>query len=248
MFLADPLKPRFAYTSYMDLGFAYDPAAKDALMIGLGGGSVAKQTWGALPRVRLTTVELDPAVRDVAYRYFALPHDPRLSIVIDDGRHYLAQHGQLWDVVILDAFYADAVPFHLTTQEFLQLVHSRLAPGGVVVTNMIGSLAGPNSRLLRSFLRTYHSVFPMVDVYPVKVPGVDCAKEICNVIIVAGDGPRPDGAELRANWKQASAGGVHPLELDSAIAARSSRPLPLGDVPTLTDDYAPTDSMLLLYK
>ena len=43
---------------------------------------------------------------------------------------------------MIDAFYADAIPFHLVTREFLELVRSRLDPGGVVVTNMIGAVTG----------------------------------------------------------------------------------------------------------
>ena len=45
-------------------------------------------------------------------------------------------------MIVIDAFYADSIPFHLATREFLELVRERLAPGGVVVVNVIGALHG----------------------------------------------------------------------------------------------------------
>ncbi len=47
-----------------------------------------------------------------------------------------------WDAIVVDAFYSDSIPFHLATNEFLELARSRLAPGGVVVTNIIGATRG----------------------------------------------------------------------------------------------------------
>ena len=70
-------------------------------------------------------------------------------------------------MIVLDAFYSDSIPFHLATREFVELVQQRLAPGGVLVANMIGSVTGTQSKLLRSFVRTYRSVFPTVALHPV---------------------------------------------------------------------------------
>ena len=76
-------------------------------------------------------------------------------------------HEGPWDVIVVDAFYSDSIPFHLATREFLELARSRLTPGGLVVTNIIGAVRGPDSRLFRSMLRTYRAVFPTVAVHPV---------------------------------------------------------------------------------
>ena len=97
-----------------------------------------------------------------AYRWFALPRDNRLKVDVEDGRRWLQRNDARWDVMVIDAFYADSIPFHLTTVEFLELARSRLTPGGVIVTNIIGAIAGEQSRLLRSLTRTYRTVFPTV--------------------------------------------------------------------------------------
>ena len=59
---------------------------------------------------------------------------------------------------MIDAFYADAIPFHLFTAEFMEFVRSRLNPGGVVVTNTIGAITGEQSRF-RSVYRTHRTAF-----------------------------------------------------------------------------------------
>ena len=80
MYLNRPFATRFQYTDYLLLGLTYNPDAKDVLFVGLGGGSAQKRLWRDFKDVNVTAVELDPVVRDVAYRYFSLPRDPRLDV------------------------------------------------------------------------------------------------------------------------------------------------------------------------
>ena len=111
--------------------------------------------WRDFPQLRLHAVELDPSSSTSPTGYFELPRDPRLQVDVGDGRRFLAGNEKRWDVIVVDAFFADSIPAHLVTQEFLALARSRLAPGGVVVMNAIGALAGPGSRLFRSIYKTY---------------------------------------------------------------------------------------------
>ena len=167
----------------------------------------------------LQAVELDPDVVRVAYRYFGLPRDDRLAVEVEDGRRYLVRQRERWDVIVVDAFYADAIPFHLATREFLELAHARLAPGGVVVTNVIGALAGDQSRLLRSMLRTYRAVFPTVAVHPVFPRGDSDPRAIHNVILVATDSAAPSKAFLAERWAEVRRRAPAP-DLGAAIRER----------------------------
>ena len=133
--------------------------------------------WRDFPGVDQQVVELDPVVRDVAYRYFELPRSPRVRVTVEDGRRYLQQHDERWDAIVIDAYFSDSLPFHLTTIEFLELARSRLVPGGVVATNLIGSLSGDGSQLFRAMYKTYRAAFPTVAVHPVptrKTPTTTC--------------------------------------------------------------------------
>lgn len=247
MYTDDPYRTRFRYADYLQLAFAYKPGAKRILYVGLGGGSAPKRAWRDFPDVQIDAVELDPEVVDVAYRYFALPRDPRLGVEIDDGRRYLATHDGPWDAIVIDAFYSDSIPFHLATNEFLQLASSRLTPGGVLVTNVIGAVRGPESRLFRSMLRTYRSVLPTVAIHPVRDGQSDDLGGIRNIILVAGQGAAPSKEFLGERWAQVRRDAPGAPDLAEAIEGRLDDPVPTDDVPVLTDDYAPTDALLLLY-
>jgi spermidine synthase len=247
MYVDDPYRTRFGYSDYLQLPFAYRARTQDVLYVGLGGGSAPKRTWRDFPGVRLDAVELDPEVVDVAYEYFELPRDPRLNVEVEDGRRYIARSDKRWDVIVIDAFYSDSIPFHLATREFLELAKSRLTPGGTVVTNIIGAVRGPDSRLFRSMLRTYRAVFPTVAIHPVLDAGGNDLESIRNIILVAAEGAAPSKQFLLERWRDVRRRSPGAPDLVQAIRGRVDAPLSTEDVPVLTDDYAPTDALLLLF-
>jgi spermidine synthase len=246
MILRRPFATAFEYVDLFHLLKAYNPGARDVLFIGLGGGSSPKRLWRDFPDLRLQGVELDPVVVDVAYRFFELPRDPRLKIAVDDGRRYLERNERRWDAILIDAFFADAIPFHLFTSEFLELASSRLNPGGVILTNTIGSIAGEESRLFRSVYRTYRSAFPTVLVHPTLIGGDDDETSVLNLILVATEQAAPTKAFLTERWEQIRAEARSAPDLRKRIADRYDRAISLEGVPTLTDQYAPTDALLLI--
>jgi spermidine synthase len=201
--------------------------------------------WRDFPGLDLEVVEIDNEVVRVARRYFALPQHPRLRVHVEDGRRFLLGNQRRWDLIAIDAFYADSIPFHLSTQEFLELVRDRLNPGGVVVTNAIGALQGSDSKLVRALYRTYRSVFPTVLMHPVHdTPGWQPTAYV-NQLIVATERAAPAKSVLLDRWREVRSRVPLAPDLTDAIRHRYDAPIRLRDVPTLTDDYAPTDALLL---
>ena len=248
MYLDDPFRTRYRYTDLFHLGIAYNPDARKVLFIGLGAGSSEKRMWRDFPEVQIQAVELDPVVVDVAYRYFGLPRDPRLRVDVGDGRRFLAGDEQRWDAIVIDAFFADAIPAHLVTQEFLALARSRLAPGGVVVTNAIGALSGPGSRLFRSIYKTYRTAFPTVLVHPAILPRDVGDDQFRNLILIATEKATPGRRQLADRWDALRSENPRVPDLRKPILDRRDGAIPTDDVPVLTDDYAPTDALLLLFQ
>jgi len=244
--LARPFGTSFQYSDYFHLALAYKPDLRDILFIGLGGGSSPKRLWRDFSDLRIQAVELDPVVVDVAYRFFELPRDTRLDVAVDDGRRYLDRDDRKWDAIMIDAFFADAIPFHLFTAEFMELVHSKLNPGGVVITNTIGSITGDSSKLFRSVYRTYRTAFPTVLVHPVKLPGDGGDDSIRNLMLLATDQAAPSKPFLNQRWREIRADSNGAPDLTKAIRDRRDAPVSVVGVPTLTDDYAPTDALLLI--
>jgi spermidine synthase len=118
------------------------PKPQHMLFIGLGGGSLPKALRHLYPAAELDVVELDPAVAEVATRYFGFVPDAKLHVHIMDGRVFVKRAmaaGQQYDLVFLDAYNQHYIPEHLLTREFFAEVKSLLAPGGVVAANTAGS-------------------------------------------------------------------------------------------------------------
>ena len=248
MVIDRPFATRYRYTDLFHLGIAYNPDAQNVLFVGLGAGSSEKRMWRDFPKLQIQAVELDPVVVDVAYRWFALPRDPRLQVDVGDGRRFLAGNEKRWDVIVIDAFFADAIPAHLVTQEFLALARSRLAPGGVVVTNAIGALEGPGSRLFRSIYKTYRTAFPTVLVHPAILPGDQGDEQFRNLILIATDKATPGRRQLADRWDELRGSNPGVPDLRKPILDRRDGAIATDDVPVLTDDYAPTDALLLLFQ
>ncbi len=184
MYLDDPFSTDFEYPSYFHIAIALAPEANRTLAIGLGGGTVVKRMWRDYPDMRIDAVEVDAEVVGIARRFFALPDDPRIRVVVDDGRRFLEAPGGVYDIVIVDAFDDDRVPLPLTTEEFLRATRARMSEGGVIVYNAIGSLSGRYSRPFRSLYRTLSNAWRHVWVFRVD-EGVEA--EGSNLIVLASD-------------------------------------------------------------
>ncbi len=243
MALDDPFRGVFDYTDYFHLGFALRPQIRDVLVVGLGGGTVPKQMWQDYPQVRIDVVEIDPEVERVARRYFALPDDQRLQVHVQDGRRFLEMTERRYDLIVLDAYYADAIPFHLITQEFLTLVRSRLQEGGLVAANVIGALSGPRSSLSASFYLTAATVFPERYVFAVGWARDARVEALRNLIVFAGTGRTQTAVEVQAAVQAAAGRGIRPDYLRRSADLVTGTPgLALGRL--LTDDHAPVERLM----
>ncbi|MGE5599235.1 MAG: spermidine synthase, partial [Bacteroidota bacterium] len=110
--LTDPDRMVFDYTSAMHLAAVARPSPRRALLIGLGGGSMPRRFLRDYPSLeRMDVVEIDPEVAAVARKYFLLPDDPRLRVIIEDGRIFVERRARLiaqgldepYDLVMIDA-------------------------------------------------------------------------------------------------------------------------------------------------
>ena len=118
----------------------------------------------------------------------------------------------------------------------------------MIVTNAIGALEGDGSKLFRAIYRTYRSVVPTVLVHPAALPGDKGDDAFRNLILVATEGAAPERELLRERWDGLRKRAPSAPDLTEAIMERRDEPIPTGDVPTLTDDYAPTDALLQLFQ
>lgn len=211
----------FDYTRMMVGALYLKPDVSKVLIIGLGGGSLPTALRRILPDARVDTVEIDPAVLNVAQRYFGYRTDPRQQVHLDDGRAFVERalaRGERYDLVMLDAFDETYIPPHLLTRQFISQVRSLLTPGGVLAANTFSS-----SRAYDDESATYAAVLgPFFNL-----------KSANRVILARPDGlPPPD--ELQRNARR-----LDPLT--AQLGVRSSELLPRF---TTTRDWPDTARVL----
>ena len=244
MNLKDPTTLRLIYSRYTSLGFTFRPDAKRILIIGLGGGSIPKKLQKEFPSLEIDVVEIDPEVIQIAKNHFNVRESNRLHLHAQDGRLFLTRTANQYDIILLNAYYADAMPFHLATREFFELAQRKLTPNGIVVANLISAVTGPSGKIARAFVKTERRVFPQTYVFAARRAENVSTDTIQNIIVVATKDKQR--LEIKEIVKRSIAlnKGLFPDPIQDIGVAYYDGPLPDQDVPVLTDDYAPTDNLL----
>ncbi len=141
MRLSAPDKLELHYTQAMLACLLFRPEPRDILMIGLGGGSIAKYLRITMPATRMTVVEISAKVVAAARSFFALPDDDdTLRVVVADGAKYVAGvrgDAARADVLLLDGFDNGAQAKPLCTAAFYQNVFDALREDGLLVVNFM---------------------------------------------------------------------------------------------------------------
>jgi spermidine synthase len=126
------------YTRAMMAFLLFQPLPREVLMIGLGGGSMARYIHQKMQRTRTTVVEINAEVRAAARSLFHFPaDDARLKVEIACGADYLAEHTESADVLLVDGFDDGKQPAALCTQAFYDAACAALRPGGVMAVNFM---------------------------------------------------------------------------------------------------------------
>jgi len=136
MRLGDPHALALDYTRCMMAFLLFHPEPREALMIGLGGGSLAKFFFKHFRKTRVRVVELDARVVAAARAHFELPpDDARLSVEIGDGAEALSP--ECCDVLVVDAFHDEQHVPKLASAEFYDAAYLALAEPGAMVVNFM---------------------------------------------------------------------------------------------------------------
>jgi spermidine synthase len=138
--LKDLRWPSYEYTRLSFAPMLYNPAPKRALVIGIGGAVVPRILERYAPGIHVDAVDVDPTVVDVARDYFYWHPSKNVTVYVQDGRSFvnwvLVTGQPRYDIVYIDAYCDEYIPFHLTTKEFISTVKRVLNPGGVVAANI----------------------------------------------------------------------------------------------------------------
>lgn len=198
----------------------------DALFVG-GGGFTIPRYLQATQGGTSTVLELDPTLVTVAEERLGLVKDDWLRIEIGDARLTLRREiPGSFDVVVGDAFSSLSVPWHLTTQEFLEEVRDKLDAEGLYVMNVIDR---QQARFVHAEIQTLAKVFPHIAV--AAPPDFLSLKTAGNFVLVGSMKPL-NGDAIREHLPEGES-----ILIDEEAIAWSDGGL------ILTDEFAPTDQL-----
>jgi spermidine synthase len=231
----DATRHVFDYTRYFQAPLLLTEDVDRVLFVGGGGFTGPRIFHEMYPNVTVDVVAVDPAVVDAADQYFGIPASERMNVHVDGGRQYLESTNRTYDLIVLDAYRKDSVPFQLTTVEFMQLASDRLDDDGILLANLIAAPSGPASEFYRAEYGTMEQVFPRVYSFPTAGGPV-----VQNIEVVATKrSTLVTEAELQARNERRDIG----IDLSGELSSYR-RDEPTQDVPVLTDDRAPVDTLL----
>ncbi len=138
------------------------PENLDVGIVGLAGGTTARQFIHYFSNTHVTGAELDPETVELARKYFGLGEVPpeQLTIVPQDGRVWLSGTSENFDTILVDAFRQLYIPPHLSSREFFTEVQGHLKPGGIAIVNL--NAIDTDSIVYRKMAATIRDVFPNV--------------------------------------------------------------------------------------
>ena len=205
--------------------------ALEFFFIGGGAYTQPRAVKALYPGAGITVAELDPAVTETARQRLFVDTEG-MTIHHSDARLVLARNSQArYDVIVADAFHDIAIPTHLVTREHAQLVHARLAPGGLYTLNVVDAF--PDAKLVKAMINTLRTVFADVHVWLDEIPGESAR---VTYVISAGDDHMP--AEVLNARRGLPRRWLRVTEPTTGVGT------PMAELPLLTDDHAPVEQLM----
>lgn len=215
------------YSHSMEWAALQRPAARNALVIGIGAGLLPKALERHYPLV-VDSVDIDPAIVDTARQYFDF--HPKGRIAVGDGRLFVKNADKAYDLVFVDAFGTETPPYHLFTVESFHDISGAMAPGALLAVNLVSKVHGDDAPWL-SAARTLHAVFPNVKMFLAS----DAVHDLGNVLFFCSNGPI-ESPSASAPRKE---GAEHVAQM-----LRNELPYEPSKGILMTDDFAPLESLV----
>ena len=165
----NPEKPDEIVSSYARYGFlallAFEQPPQRILFIGMGGGIMPMYFRKYFPETPIDIVEIDRNMLAVAEKYFGFKKDPKMNIFFEDGRTFVNESKEKYDIIFLDVYNAEGIPFQFTTIEFFTEIKEKLSKNGVLSINIANF---GKDDFTAAELNTIYEVFPDTFVFASK--------------------------------------------------------------------------------
>lgn len=140
---------------------------KNCLLLGVGGGTVIKLLYKYFPQIKITGVEIDPLMLQLAQKYFAINEIPRLKLINSDAIRWVKNfrfndinHCSMFDLILVDLYTGKDIPKELNDIQFLIKLRSLLSKNGMIIFNRLRNK--DNQKEIDEFIEKVKSIFSRV--------------------------------------------------------------------------------------
>jgi spermidine synthase len=225
------------YAEVMKWRFEHDAAFK-TLTIGGGGYTFPRHMEVSYPRAHIDVVEIDPMVTKIVYDHLGLPKTTRITTYNTDGRWYVMNCAEKYDVIFTDAYNDLSIPYHLTTKEFVAQLKSIMTPSAILMSNIIDNFQ--KGSFLPSYIKTLQEVFGDKNVHLISVSPDFENLRISTFIVMASVRPLDMAAFdtwLKTHFRQEAKSAIVSDELVRKMLTNRYSIV-------IRDDYAPVDNLV----
>jgi spermidine synthase len=209
-----------------------------SLTIGGGGYTFPRYMEAFYPNARIEVVEIDPEITKIAHTYLGLPDDTGIRSYNTDGRWFVMNCQDRYDLIFTDAYNDLSIPYHLTTKEFASYLNTIMKPEGILLSNIIDDFQ--KGAFLPSYMRTLVEVFGENNVRLISVSPHFKDIGISTFIVIAWKGNldmEKFGEYLKNDSTGVITSALVPQELLHELFTKRHSVI-------LTDDYAPVDNLI----
>ncbi len=183
----------------------------NALLLGLGGGTLYKQL--VFNNLKVDVVELDKRIEMLAKKYFYI--NDSVKVIVDDARHFINTTNKKYDIIIYDLYHSETPPIHLLTKEAFYEIKKKLTNDGILTVNFYGFISGSTGKAARSIYKTLIS--ENFSVHLIATPGEEASR---NLIFICKKGLFKENPEIDNIWIKPSA-----IDLADAIVLTDDKPI-----------------------
>ncbi|HPB37239.1 MAG TPA: fused MFS/spermidine synthase [Syntrophorhabdus sp.] len=209
-----------------------------SLTIGGGGYTFPRYMELFYPNAQIDVVEIDPEVTKIVYNHLGLSANTRIKTYNTDGRWFVMNCPEKYDLIFTDAYNDLSIPYHLTTKEFAMQLKSIMKPDALLMSNIIDNFQV--GAFLPSYIRTLREVFGHNNVYLLSVSPDFENTRISTFIVIAGNGKldiKDFDAHVKSYQQKHATSVIVPDNLMEEFMTKRSSII-------IRDDYAPVDNLI----
>ncbi len=224
------------YTEIYPAFAVFKKQIQDIAVLGAGAYTLPKHLQSFYKNSKVTVIEIDPAIKDIAEKYFKLD-STKIASITGDARQIIKQSNKKYDLIFGDTYNSFiSVPGYMLTNEFNNEIKNKLNPGGIYAINFISSIVGENSDLFRSILTTMKKTFPSFYVFAFE----DHPEATQNIIII---GVNDDIHIPESKVKQELSRSKNPSLADNLVDSKNHLSTEGGIL--LTDNFYPVEKLMV---